>query len=55
MTRNMFSQSALIISGPESELLMDSCQFVAGDVRSSNSFLLEGLEENKRPSVLVNL
>lgn len=47
--------AALVISGADSKLLMDSCQFGAGDVKSSNSFLLERGEENKRPSVLVEL
>lgn len=52
--KNIFS-SVLVISGADSKPMMDSSQFVAGDVKSSNSFLLERGEKNKRPSVLVEL
>lgn len=47
--------SALVIFGVDSKPPMDSRQFVAGDVKLSYSFLLERREENKRPSVLVEL
>ena len=34
---------------------MDSCQFLTGDVKSSNSTLLERREENKGPYVLMEV